>query len=542
MSAPGVNEVNTYEGSWSIGAPAEKPEESKFERPWKPGSAFVSGSATVPMLGSVMDVTTVGALYPRDPETGELQTDLSEVREGLAETLVPVHYSISWCFNLEGGDGKVVLEPAQSYPDWLPGLLGGAAPNLLEVTARIEEPQGAKGVIEFRLEDISREPGVACNWPKDDPSKRYDMEISRQFTSESIWVSEDGLTARTRDPVTEATITVASNDYGGSCKVLAEARLETEPDQAIAAHYEALGTPFLPVPQDDDSNGIADGWERQHELVSCDPAGDDDATPKGSGPGDGLSNYEEYRGVLVGGRHIRLDPKVKDLFVYDPDGLIAASYFEDALRGVKLHYCNAEELRADPPTGAKAHQINANFETNHLVDQHGFEVRGESGGPAGVNGHCQGSGPKSPGAVSPYVVLYLDNIASAVRTSFEAARDTITERLRGKGIEPNDAWLAGQIEQAVKTITTHECGHAVGIFHHAKTLPPGASEETFDPSTGAYTCVMRYLFDYSSDPNLPVHPHDDMADILAGLWPWPDKFCDTLDDCQSQITISDLGG
>ena len=43
---------------------------------------------------------------------------------------------------------------------------------------------------------------------------------------------------------------------------------------------------------------------------------DTDAMPAGDGkPGDGLSRYEEYRGVHVNGQHQRLDPDTKELFV-----------------------------------------------------------------------------------------------------------------------------------------------------------------------------------------------------------------------------------
>jgi hypothetical protein len=69
-------------------------------------------------------------------------------------------------------------------------------------------------------------------------------------------------------------------------------------------------------------NRLADVWEAQHGLFVPFPLGgatpslDEDGTPPGDGTkGDGLSVYEEYRGVLWRGQWTELDPEEKDMFV-----------------------------------------------------------------------------------------------------------------------------------------------------------------------------------------------------------------------------------
>jgi hypothetical protein len=67
---------------------------------------------------------------------------------------------------------------------------------------------------------------------------------------------------------------------------------------------------------DENENHIADYWEDLRNPPSRDPLSDDNDTPVGNGTGgDGLSLYEEYRGLMVRGRWRDFDPWIKDMFV-----------------------------------------------------------------------------------------------------------------------------------------------------------------------------------------------------------------------------------
>ena len=75
---------------------------------------------------------------------------------------------------------------------------------------------------------------------------------------------------------------------------------------------------------------------------------------------------------------------------------------------------------------------------------------------------------------------------------------------------------------------------------------PGATEYQISPSDGPWNCVMRYLYDWreenpadgSEKYPLRVKPRDWVIDILKGVWPWPDTFCDDC-GCRDQIQVSD---
>ena len=134
--------------------------------------------------------------------------------------------------------------------------------------------------------------------------------------------------ATTLQPVTDATVQVMCLDYGAfgtlmatcSHPILGEIQARLPFVDWDDARWEGLGLPFdydVGIPFDYDLDGIADSWQDKHgEQYAGDVLADADDTPIGDGTdGDGLSAYEEYRGMGVRGVWKEFDPKVKDMFV-----------------------------------------------------------------------------------------------------------------------------------------------------------------------------------------------------------------------------------
>lgn len=78
----------------------------------------------------------------------------------------------------------------------------------------------------------------------------------------------------------------------------------------------ADGDYTVSIPYDWDVDALADSWEAQHGAAGDAPGKDKDDTPAGDGTrGDGLSAYEEYRGLVWRGTWMEFDPTQKDMFV-----------------------------------------------------------------------------------------------------------------------------------------------------------------------------------------------------------------------------------
>jgi hypothetical protein len=520
---------STSQKTWETGGELELGFMLLGERSYDPDSGVIAGSDS----------------FDASQATDEgLRGTTVQITKGLEPGFWPsVAFTVSWTLRIGERPGRLLLEPDERYADWIPEGRPEQETvlSVISVTARLVEPEAEEGVIEFRLEDVSREPGACLNSPLDDDERGMDIVISTELNAD-LKISEDGLSAETFAPEREATVFLEARDYGAWARLAATATIVTgKGETEIAGVYEKLGTPFVPVPQDDDNNRIADAWQRRHgaEGQGID---DEDDQPPGDSKGDGLSLYEEYRGFFIQGRHQRLDPQVKDFFVYDQDGLVQDSFLTQAASPLKIHYPREDEMIIDRASD-RYRVINTNHDTFHLVDQHGIVVI-EDSGPKGLMGHCHGA-CESPGTADPHVSVYVDNIRQSIISRVSNYEEQISQKL-GRPLDA--AWLRQHIDARIRQTTTHEVGHAIGIEHHVaeRCMPPGATQDQVTPSGGSYTCVMRYLYDRryeSPEPPvekypLPIEEHDDVLDILMGLWPWPDTFCDFC-NCREQIRISD---
>jgi hypothetical protein len=97
---------------------------------------------------------------------------------------------------------------------------------------------------------------------------------------------------------------------------------------AIVVNPGTPGALTFILPQDSNFNGMPDIWESTHlptGATSLNPADDLDLGPTATSPlGDGIANFDEYRGFIVADDacaagqsscHVRTDPRIKDTFV-----------------------------------------------------------------------------------------------------------------------------------------------------------------------------------------------------------------------------------
>lgn len=258
-----------------------------------------------------------------------------------------------------GPKPEFILKPVN--PKWIP------SPNAT-LAAQVVPKKGNQtpAPIRFILEEITQEPGKCLNSPETDtdPDLEFDLaggfEAPQKVGANSYVMESDG-------PVNGGAIDIRAKDYGAWGKLRAEAQIDGawEP---IPIEKSTQG--FLTVPVDTEANKVADEYERKNKVKRA-AEWDAEVLPTLNGTtGDGFSYYEEYRGMLVGGQHQRLDPNTKELVVENQAGGAAKPGISllGAASKLKVLVLNPGELRED-------RVANANSTLARTRNQHGLRLK-----------------------------------------------------------------------------------------------------------------------------------------------------------------------
>lgn len=163
--------------------------------------------------------------------------------------------------------------------------------------------------IVFKLSGVSHERGVCMN--KGDQTTP-DLYFEGQSADFVLSGGEKGFydTATARNAATWQVVDVTSDDYGayGWIEASCDGCEKISPNGPVS------------IPLDENNNTIADSAPQDDNGAS--PRTDKDELPEADKkhPGDGYSNYEEYRGFFVGGVYVRTDIHHKDLMVNNQTG------------------------------------------------------------------------------------------------------------------------------------------------------------------------------------------------------------------------------
>ena len=334
--------------------------------------------------------------------------------------------------------------------------------NNLSITANVEQPR-IPGKFHFTLFEVTREKGWAMN-----AGKKNDDSLDLEFVEglagfQSPKETSDGWTIETNRTMTVATVKIKANDYGAWGKLKCKVNVDGEWWPCKSED----GKEYVTIPLDQDENKIADFWEEQKGIAG-DAAADDDEMPKGREPGDGFSNYEEYRGFQIDGTWQDTDPTEKDLFVHNASGK------EEITSGIR---------EFETKSGLTVHEINADEldRTNRIVNfNRGIKqaVSRNDQGQAGVI----------------VAVTELDDICGDAKPHPRHAR--VGTQIGG----PNITQLVMVDPSCLDGGTTvHELGHAINLWH------PGAvySRQCWGqrlvagsgtPYSGPMSNYMRYQF------------------------------------------------
>jgi len=219
----------------------------------------------------------------------------------------PIHYTIVKIDLDVNGDGDTD-DSVDEMVGYIPGYEGatvkitfnGVVYASAQPMVLVAEPADCVFVtsVEYRITMCSDEPGFAMNSdgvPATDDND-YSFQAGAEDTEEIV-VPNSG----------QAEAPFYCKDFGGLCEV--EVRLMHGTDLLFQMTRR--------VPSDVNGNSVSDRWDTQRHPGTWHPATDDpDDSPPGDGTdGDHLSWYQEYRGFIVNGQHVRTDPLVKEIFI-----------------------------------------------------------------------------------------------------------------------------------------------------------------------------------------------------------------------------------
>lgn len=403
---------------------------------------------------------------------------------------------------------KLGIDLVKSTKTWLPDAANGTF-KALATTYICRDGKwttpGRKKYARFKLTKVSREPGVCLNYPKDanknpdlffheeknkDNYLHYKNETDSGDCPTEILKPGDNpahqkhhLIAVSKRMESSAKPIIRVEDYGAVGQLTAYANhcVQIPPREEEKAHENCKeGKNTIKLPRDENSNDIADGADQ--DLNGAAANQDNDEKPTGEGNGDGLTNYEEYRGFIVGGtrnvtmnlgrfsfpmtmggskQHARTSVKKKDVFVYDADFLGTGML---DVTGLDIHILYLEDLF----NGTDKREINFNHGRHHGGLQHGLWLRNKN--MPGLYGMACG-GTNGPPKNKTHICINV-----AVNTA------------------------AGEPANRLANSIGHELCHGLNIWHHGEGGNHNCGDGTWNYTansqgrltSGNINCIMRY--------------------------------------------------
>ena len=449
---------------------------------------------------------------PKDSETrltGSQTFTLDHYhRIGIYQQVGDVKAVVSW--NLEPPAPLEVVLESDAYQNWIPeGNLKdvsqpGKSLTFKATVKKRDDPNGhtdKKARITFNLDGVSMEKGVCLNYPSAGGKADYDLKFLQDQNSALDVVGPDQ--AKTRNQVSEASVTISSFDYGawGNLKVTAE-----NDDGTIPVKFQGKEDPVITVPRNDTGQHVATAWLSQFDMEGT-PDSADQATAPGQGTvGDGLTLYEKYRGVavLAGGDVVfkRLDPTKKVHFLIDDKDLVDRGRWEGTT-GTLVYKLNNDLVKDRQVDFNGGYTGFGHKYAVHLELISGLADPDTDEGTIRLTrlGATLGASPKRNQLCRVYpdrIRAKIARIAKAIQQGIDDPKSEEADFMRKIGISNAEAsrqlaTLPARLEQLVQNLVAlvaiHESTHACGVSGHG-SIAIGKEEWTEDDDQGNLFCPM----------------------------------------------------
>jgi hypothetical protein len=356
-----------------------------------------------------------------------------------------------WSF-VRSRDAELIVTP-QNYDAWMPEPPVKAAKygNILGINLKVQSRNGGKAdekvnYFKFSLKATSKQPGVTINMPIDKASEDPDLRFMESEGVELLDAGGQSVKLICKDGES-GSLGLVSFDGGGWTTLTVEAVLN-DSTRLKGQLLKSGGEQDILIPKREASSKIASSWLKQYGSIG--DQSDEEALPGNTNKGDGLTAYEEYRGVISKGLYKRLDPSKIELAVERKQS--EENRFEGGFSlfaqatGIKIISFYEGELEPK-------RMINKNHDYAHVTDQHGMRIRDERLAE-GVSGENQPAKllNKTPG-LSEKVVIDIEENKRIYRTNDTAGRSV------GLRLPYSQADL-------ISNTIAHELGHGIHLDHH----------------------------------------------------------------------------
>ncbi len=430
-----------------------------------------------PLIGALASIGETKHGYEIDCSQSKTVNDpVPDFYKGSIQTtyVTSVHISITDQDPIEY-DAILVTVPIQTqkgsgnYDRWLPegpsdNQPGNDKGNLLAFRIMLvdkknpaKEDPGMDYDVQYDLlpNSVSKEKGYCINYPQqtsddDEPDLRFDMQLMK---SEKVTVTENQV--KSADFGGRNVIAIlTSYDYGSYAKMKVLVTLKE--GFPIYAHFQNDKKTEISIPKDNNNNHIADYWEDTTGILgkNYEALWDKETQQGNSNDGDGLSLYEEYRGVFSQGKHIRLNPNKKELFVINQIGDPIKPGLQAMEKAASIHIV---ELKKEETDNDKIVNFNSSKFQNGRQSavscvKHDFIKNfDENDKKNGVNQDNNVFG-----------VAIAKNFSPSNEPLINSPKDCLEYRLNGNRINETEN---------VKKNVAHELGHTCGLLHHGDNVP-----------------------------------------------------------------------
>jgi hypothetical protein len=397
------------------------------------------------------DITISDKTISKGDVLSGAKTETSDVGGGAGS----VTTTLTWhLVRATANDVELIVMSPEDYEEWLPepGEKELQVGSILNISLKLQKRGGGSTTkkakaFDLRLSNTSKEPGITINFPTEPmdpqlPDLRFEKQangtVSPDFQRLSISCPGGCQTSSAK---------LGSYDGGGWTVLTAEAIL-TDNTRIQGRLLVSNGEVDIRIPKRDPNSKIGEKWLKENGDPN--ELDDEEDSKDNNNNGDGLTAYEEYRGVISEGIFKRLDPKKKEVGIKVDEAEFplfsrGIDWFKDASDLEPVVFYEKE---------IAGRRINKNSNSAHIFDQYALLLY------KGLLAHIKALGCAFSTTNHPDIPANTTAIVIDVPAVYSDYNSIVANNV--------SASLPFSASDMLANTVAHELGHGINIWHHGE--------------------------------------------------------------------------